>query len=80
MIKTTLKVRCVLGHEHEVEDHSDMIRLKGYTRCIETGCKRNAWVIKIATQEDSSIEDDMKHLDAPATCPHCGGHLTGGNL
>jgi len=78
MIKTTT-VRCVLGHEYEVEDEDQKIRIQGYTRCQESQCKRNAFTVRVRTQDDGSIEDDMKHLDESATCPHCGGHLTGGN-
>jgi len=91
MIKTTLTVRCVLGHEQEVEDDDGMIRTQGYTRCTDLECKRNAWVVKIRTGDfraelkadgikiQADTADDMKHLNIQNTCPHCGGYLTGGN-
>jgi len=66
MIKTTLTVRCVLHHEHDIDDADHKIRLQGYTRCIEFGCKRNAWV----------VEPRTKDLDDPVACPHCGKELT----
>jgi len=75
MIKTTLTVRCVLGHEHEVEDDDGKIRLQGYMRCHEPECERNAWVVDTRTEITPETEDDMKHLDATAVCPHCGGSL-----
>ena len=81
MFKTTLTVRCVLQHEHDIDDEDHKIRLQGYTRCIEFGCKRNAWVVDIRTQDEGhEIEDDMQHLDdiTPESCPHCGKQLTGG--
>jgi len=92
LIKTTLTVRCVLGHEHEVDDRDHAIRKQGYTRCTDLECKRNAWVVKILTEDfrpelkafgvkfQSDTADDMKHLYAQDTCPHCGEDLTGGNL
>jgi len=88
MIKTTLTVRCVLGHEQEIEDDDGAIRLQGYTRCSESGCKRNAFTVNVRTEDDGQQDlkawrvkipdktiDDMKHLDAPAVCPHCGESL-----
>ncbi len=78
MTKIKLTVRCVLGHEREVLDSNDVIRLRGYVRCLKKGCKRNAFTVKVTTQDDGSTEDDMKHLEAPAICPNCGHSLTGG--
>ena len=75
MIKTTLTVRCVLGHEREVLDSNDVIRLRGYVRCLEKDCKRNAFTVNVRTQDDGLTDDDMKHLDVPAICPHCGESL-----
>jgi len=88
MIKTMLTVRCVLGHERELEDHDHAIRMQGYTRCNEPDCKRNAWTVNVRTQDDGQPElkawrvkipaetaEDMKHLDAAAICPHCGESL-----
>ena len=74
MIKTTLTVRCVLDHEHDIIDEDQKIRLQGYTRCLEFGCKRNAWVVDIRTQDEGpGAEDDMKHLDLDwETCDKCG--------
>lgn len=52
MNKTTLTLRCVLGHEQEVKDDNGAIRLQGYARCNDPNCQRNAWVVKVANQDD----------------------------
>jgi len=72
---TTLTVRCVLGHEHEIKDDDGKIRLQGYMRCQEPDCKRNAWTVNIRNYDDGQpyTEDDMKHLDDPSEiCDKCG--------
>jgi len=73
MIKTTLTVRCVLGHEREVHDRDGNIRLQGYTRCYEPECERNAWVVKISTHDN--IHPAWRHLEVATVCPHCGESL-----
>ncbi len=80
MIEVSLTVRCVQGHEFKIEGHDYGIRAVGYTRCPEPGCKRNAFTVKVTTQDDGSTLDDMQHLEAPATCPKCGHSLTGGKI
>ncbi len=80
MISRTLTVRCVSGHEKYIEDDDRKIGRQGYVRCTEKNCKRNAFIVNVTTQEDGATEDDMNHLDAPGTCPHCGRYLTGQNL
>ena len=74
MIKTTLTVRCVLGHENEIQDPEGKFRMSGYFKpCPEYPCQRIAWVVKVATKDEVPTDDDMKHLDESTTCPHCRG-------
>lgn len=55
-----LIVRCVEGHEYEIDDSDDKIRRQGYTRCPERGCLRNAWAVKNITCQTNNREKGGK--------------------